>query len=145
MDFRNNGTINTIVVHSKVVHETDSGEARGDEVRWMRCTLDTVGKSSWPLDAVGRPIHPAGFEELAKKLDRPLHPPGRDVRCIVSVAMLTEGWGCNTVTHIIGLRRSCPSSCASRWWGGAATRQLRLGRDHGPDEGGDGQGLRCAL
>ena len=36
--------------------------------------------------------------------DRPLHPPGRDVRCIVSVGMLTEGWDCNTVTHIVGLR-----------------------------------------
>ena len=32
------------------------------------------------------------------------YPPGRDVRCIVSVSMLTEGWDCNTVTHIIGLR-----------------------------------------
>jgi type III restriction enzyme len=26
------------------------------------------------------------------------------VRCIVSVGMLTEGWDCRTVTHIIGLR-----------------------------------------
>jgi type III restriction enzyme len=33
-----------------------------------------------------------------------VHPPGRDVRCIVSVGMLTEGWDCNTVTHIVGLR-----------------------------------------
>ena len=41
---------------------------------------------------------------MGRKLDRPLHPPGRDVRCIVSVGMLTEGWDCNTVTHIIGLR-----------------------------------------
>ena len=49
-------------------------------------------------------LHPEGFEGLAKKLDRPLHPPGRDVRCIVSVGMLTEGWDCSTVTHIIGLR-----------------------------------------
>jgi hypothetical protein len=47
---------------------------------------------------------PEGFEELANKLERPLHPPGRDIRCIVSVGMLTEGWDCNTVTHIIGLR-----------------------------------------
>lgn len=31
-------------------------------------------------------------------------PPGRDVRCIVSVAMLAEGWDANTVTHIVGLR-----------------------------------------
>ena len=70
----------------------------------MRFTLDTVGKTTWPADRQGRPIYPEGFEELAEKLSRPLHPPGRDVRCIVSVGMLTEGWDCNTVTHIIGLR-----------------------------------------
>jgi type III restriction enzyme len=103
--FRNaNGKINTIRVDSKVIHETDTGEAKSDESRWMRVTLDTVGKTSWTLDKQGRPIYPEGFEELAKKLDRPLHPPGRDLRCIVSVGMLTEGWDCNTVTHIIGIR-----------------------------------------
>ncbi len=99
-----NGHKNTIRVDSKVVHETDTGQAKSDESAWMRLTLDTVGKSDWPLDRLGRPICPPGFEELAKKLNRPLHPPGRDVRCIVSVGMLTEGWDCNTVTHIIGLR-----------------------------------------
>ena len=60
--------------------------------------------ADWPRDSQGRPIYPEGFEELAEKLGRPLHPPGRDVRCIVSVGMLTEGWDCNTVTHIVGLR-----------------------------------------
>jgi type III restriction enzyme len=102
--FRNNGTRNTIRVDSKVVHETDSDQPMSDEVRWMRFTLDTVGKLSWPKDRLGRPIYPSGFEELAKKREEPLHPPGRDVRCIVSVAMLTEGWDCNRVTHIVGLR-----------------------------------------
>jgi type III restriction enzyme len=70
----------------------------------MRFTLDTVGKIQWPSDPIGRPIYPEGFLDLAQKLQRPLHPPGRDVRCIVSVGMLTEGWDCNTVTHIVGLR-----------------------------------------
>jgi type III restriction enzyme len=102
--FRNNGGVNTIRVDSKVVHETDTGQARSDESRWMRFTLDTVGKNAWPTDRQGRPIYPKDFEDLAKKLGRPLHPPGRDVSCIVSVGMLTEGWDCNTVTHIIGLR-----------------------------------------
>jgi type III restriction enzyme len=103
--FRNgDGSISTIRVDSKVVRETDTGEAKSDESRWMRFTLDTVGKTAWPTDALGRPVYPAGFAELADKLGRPLHPPGRDVRCIVSVGMLTEGWDCNTVTHIVGLR-----------------------------------------
>ena len=94
----------TIRVDSKVVHETDSAQAKSDESAWMRVTLDTVGKLKWPEDRQGRPIYPEDFEELAKKLERPLTPPGRDVRCIVSVGMLTEGWDCNTVTHIVGLR-----------------------------------------
>jgi type III restriction enzyme len=98
------GRENTIRIDSKVVHETDSDQAKSDESAWMRLTLDTVGKVAWPLDRQGRSIHPAGFEQLAKKLGKPLHPPGRDVRCIVSVGMLTEGWDCNTVTHIVGLR-----------------------------------------
>ncbi len=104
-EFRNtDDEIRTIRVDTKVVYETDTGEAKADEIQWMRHTLDTIGKSAWPTDRQGRPIHPEGFETLARKLERPLHPPGRDVRCIVSVGMLTEGWDCNSVTHIIGLR-----------------------------------------
>jgi type III restriction enzyme len=103
-EFRNRAGKVTIRVDSKVVHETDTGEAKNDESRWMRFTLDTVGRQHWPADQQGRPIYPEGFEELATKLGRSLTPPGRDVRCIVSVGMLTEGWDCNTVAHIIGLR-----------------------------------------
>jgi type III restriction enzyme len=96
--------LNTIRVDTKVVAESDTEGAKSDEVRWMRFTLDTVGNLDWPRDSQGRAIYPTGFEELARKLDRPVHPPGRDVRCIVSVGMLTEGWDATTVTHIIGLR-----------------------------------------
>ena len=96
----------TIRVDTKVVSETDrGGTSASDEQRWMRFTLDTVGRTAWPVErATGRPIMPAGFAELAAKLGRPLDPPGRDVRCIVSVGMLTEGWDANTVTHVVGLR-----------------------------------------
>ena len=94
----------TIRVDTKVIAETEVEGSKGDETRWMRLTLDTVGKREWPADQQGRPVFPESFEDLAEKLGRPLHPPGRDVRCIVSVGMLTEGWDCNTVTHIVGLR-----------------------------------------
>ena len=29
---------------------------------------------------------------------------GETIRCVVSVSMLTEGWDCNTVTHVLGIR-----------------------------------------
>ena len=104
--FRNNGNVNTIRVDSRVVHETDTDQSKSDEARWMRFILDTVGKTDWSKDQFGLPIYPEGFEELAekRKLESPYPPPGRDIRCIVSVGMLTEGWDCNTVTHIVGLR-----------------------------------------
>ncbi len=98
------GRVSTIRVDSNVVHETDTGEPKSDESAWMRLTLDTVGRLAWPLDEQQRPVVPEGFVDLAGRLKRPLHPPGRDIRCIVSVGMLTEGWDCSTVTHIVGLR-----------------------------------------
>ena len=96
--------INTICVYSDVQKEIESDNTQSDENRWMRHTLGTIGRINWPQDRQERPQYPDGFEELAEKLGREKHPPGRDVRCIVSVGMLTEGWDCNTVTHIIGLR-----------------------------------------
>lgn len=95
---------NTICVYSDMQMEIESGVARNDETRWMRHTLDTIGRNDWPRDRQGREQYPEGFLELADKLGREKHPPGRDIRCIVSVGMLTEGWDCSTVTHIIGLR-----------------------------------------
>ena len=65
--FRNqDGHQNTIRVDSKVVHETDTGEAKSDEAEWMRLTLDTVGKIDWQRDRQGRPLYPEGFEVLAQ-------------------------------------------------------------------------------
>jgi type III restriction enzyme len=60
--FRNrDGVQYTIRVDSKVVHETDSETAKSEESRWMRYTLDTVGKRDWTYDAQGRPVYPEGF------------------------------------------------------------------------------------
>ena len=104
-ELRNTATEeNTICVYSDMEYDTEGSGAKADETRWMRYTLDTIGKLSWPLDEQGGEHPPQAFDDLADKLGRPRHPPGRDVRCIVSVGMLTEGWDCNTVTHIIGLR-----------------------------------------
>jgi hypothetical protein len=37
--------LNTIRVDSKVIHETDTGDAKNDRSAWMRVTLDMVGKT----------------------------------------------------------------------------------------------------
>ena len=46
-------------------------------------------------------------QDLLREVMNTVGKPGRlggDIRCVVSVAMLTEGWDANTVTHVLGLR-----------------------------------------
>ena len=120
--FKNkNGQINTIRVDSKVASETYTDGRRSVRDRWMRLQLDTVGKLDWPRDRIGKPLYPTDFIEIAQAIyetdNPPLIPPGKDIRCIVSVGMLTEGWDCSTVTHIVGLTAIYVTITlrASRW------------------------------
>lgn len=106
------GRENTIRVDSKVAEELASGSGK-DEVRRLRFVLETIGKRAWPGNRV-----PEEYAELVRKHNDktidgdgqglmtidPYIPPGRDVRCIISVAMLSEGWDATTVTHVVGLR-----------------------------------------
>ena len=102
----------------------------------MRFTLDTVGRPTGrAICKAGRSIR-RGSRSWRRSADRPLHPPGRDVRCIVSVGMLTEGWDCNTVTHIVGLRPFMSQLLCEQVVGRGLRRQTyELGED-----GVDGRG-----
>ncbi|MBX3485784.1 BPTD_3080 family restriction endonuclease [Phenylobacterium sp.] len=112
--FRNTpGQEVTVRIDSKVIEDIEEGGTK-EETRRLRFILDTIGKAQWPGGRV-----PDEWAELVRKhndkaasedndgslkwIDERI-PPGRDVRCIVSVAMLAEGWDANTVTHIVGLR-----------------------------------------
>lgn len=48
---------------------------------------------------------------------------GETVRCVVSVAMLTEGWDANTVTHILGIRAFSTQLLCEQVVGRALRRQ----------------------
>ncbi|MFC1670128.1 BPTD_3080 family restriction endonuclease [Spirochaetota bacterium] len=46
-------------------------------------------------------------QELLREVMNTVGKPGQlggDIRCVVSVSMLTEGWDANTVTHVLGIR-----------------------------------------
>lgn len=53
------------------------------------------------------PSRDASEDELRTVLQSVAQPgePGAEVRCVVSVGMLTEGWDCQRVTHILGYRK----------------------------------------
>ena len=68
------------------------------------------------VDAVGGPVldpldrlHQCGSRQPAAQLgglldEQPRGGPGEQVRCVVSVSMLTEGWDASNVTHVLGIR-----------------------------------------
>ncbi|MBX2997131.1 MAG: DEAD/DEAH box helicase family protein [Caldilineaceae bacterium] len=68
----------TVRIDSKLLAQAESADlSREDAAEQLRQIVATVGKPGEP---------------------------GEHVRCVVSVAMLTEGWDANNVTHILGLR-----------------------------------------
>jgi type III restriction enzyme len=55
----------------------------------------------------GRAAEDLTDEDLLREVMNTVGKPGRlgeQIRCVVSVSMLTEGWDANTVTHILGVR-----------------------------------------
>jgi hypothetical protein len=103
----------TVRVDSRVVEDLEE-DGTSDETRRLRFILDTIGKPEWAGGKV-----PEDWSNLVRKHNEKVAsddndgslqwideriPPGRDVRCIVPVSMLAEGWDANTETHIVGLR-----------------------------------------
>lgn len=55
----------------------------------------------------GRDAENLTDEDLLREVMNTVGKPGKlgeQVKCVVSVSMLTEGWDANTVTHILGVR-----------------------------------------
>ena len=76
----------TLRIDTKLLQEAESaveGKTKRQTAEHLRKTVDTVGKTEWEGEGV---------------------PPGKDIRCVVSVGMLTEGWDAHNVTQILGLR-----------------------------------------
>jgi type III restriction enzyme len=112
-EFRNiPGSEMTVRIDSKIGEDIAAG-GTSDATRRLRFVLETIGKTEWP----GRRV-PEEYAAIVERHNRkalededsgliainPDVPPGRDVRCIISVSMLSEGWDATTVTHVVGLR-----------------------------------------
>jgi type III restriction enzyme len=112
-EFRNRpGGEMTIRIDSKVGEDIAAGGST-DETRRLRFVLETIGKTEWPGRKVPEEYAAIVERHNSKALEdeesglvviNPDVPPGRDVRCIISVSMLSEGWDATTVTHVVGLR-----------------------------------------
>ncbi|MBO0842768.1 MAG: DEAD/DEAH box helicase family protein, partial [Nocardioides sp.] len=94
----------TILVDSA---QLESGEAMKKDFKDAAATEIEAYKQELRLRNPGVDTDSITDEDLLREVMNTVGKPGRlgeQVRCVVSVAMLTEGWDANTVTHILGIR-----------------------------------------
>jgi type III restriction enzyme len=85
--------------------QLESGEALSDDFR--KVAAREIEEFKKEKQARGESIEDITDADLLREVMNTIGRPGRlgaDIRCIVSVSMLTEGWDANTVTHIMGVR-----------------------------------------
>jgi type III restriction enzyme len=94
----------TILVDSS---QLDSGEAMSAEFKAAAATQIEEFKAELRQRFPGRDVEDLSDEDLLREVMNTVGKPGKlggDVRCVVSVSMLTEGWDANTVSHVLGVR-----------------------------------------
>jgi type III restriction enzyme len=95
---------NTILVDSE---QLESGEAMSADFKRVAATEIDEWKAEVRARFPGRDTEDLTDEDLLREVMNTVGKAGKlgeNVRCVVSVSMLTEGWDANTVTHILGVR-----------------------------------------
>lgn len=95
---------NTILVDSE---QLESGEAMSPEFKRMAARQIEEFKAEYRARFPGRDAESLTDEDLLREVMNTVGKPGKlgeQIKCVVSVSMLTEGWDANTVTHILGVR-----------------------------------------
>jgi type III restriction enzyme len=95
----------TLLIDSRQIEAGDAldkgfREAAGREIEQFKRELAT-------REGAGAAQGEANDSALLREVMNTVGRPGRlgeQIRCVVSVSMLTEGWDTNTVTHILGVR-----------------------------------------
>jgi type III restriction enzyme len=95
---------NTILVDS---NQLESGEAMSDDFKKIAALEIAEFKSEYRARFPGRDAEDLTDEDILREVMNTIGKQGKlgeQIKCVVSVSMLTEGWDANTVTHILGVR-----------------------------------------
>ena len=95
---------NTILVDSQ---QLESGEAMSGDFKAIAAREIDEFKAEYRVRFPGRDAESLTDEDLLREVMNTVGKAGKlgeQVRCVVSVSMLTEGWDAQTVTHILGVR-----------------------------------------
>jgi len=97
-------TPNTVLIDSE---QLESGEAMSKEFKKIAALAIEEFKAEYRIRFPGRGTDKLTDEDLLREVMNTVGKPGKlgeNIKCVVSVSMLTEGWDANTVTHIMGVR-----------------------------------------
>jgi type III restriction enzyme len=95
---------NTILVDSA---QLESGEGMTAEFKKIAAREIAEFKEDYRKRFPGGDAESLTEEDLLREVMNTVGKPGKlgeNIKCVVSVSMLTEGWDANTVTHILGVR-----------------------------------------
>ena len=96
---------NTLLIDSE---QLESGDALDDNFRSMAADeIDRFRREIVERTGDRRQAENLTDQDLLREVMNTVGKPGRlgeQIRCVVSVSMLTEGWDANTVTHVLGIR-----------------------------------------
>lgn len=96
---------NTLLIDSA---QLESGEALDKDFRAIAAAeIEQFKREMLSRGASAQEIEKISDADLLREVMNTVGKEGRlgaDVRCVVSVSMLTEGWDTNTVTHVLGVR-----------------------------------------
>lgn len=94
----------TVLIDSR---QLESDEPLSNDFKQAAAAEIETFKGEYRRRNPGADVDKLTDKDLLREVMNTVGKPGRlgaDVRCVVSVAMLTEGWDANTVTHILGIR-----------------------------------------
>jgi len=95
---------NTILVDSE---QLESGEALKGEFKEYAAEEIEEFKTEYRRRYPEKDVENITDAEILREVMNTVGKPGKlgeNIKCVVSVSMLTEGWDANTVTHILGIR-----------------------------------------
>ncbi|MEW4568509.1 BPTD_3080 family restriction endonuclease [Tautonia sp. JC769] len=121
----------TILVDSE---QLESGEAMSAEFKKIAAVEIEEFKAEYRARFPGRSTDDLADEDLLREVMNTVGKRGKlgeQVRCVVSVSMLTEGWDANTVTHILGVRAFGTQLLCEQVVGRALRRMSYAANDEG--------------
>jgi len=96
---------NTLLIDSE---QLEAGDALDDNFRTMASDeIERFRREIIERTGDARAAENLSDQDLLREVMNTVGKPGQlgeQIRCVVSVSMLTEGWDANTVTHVLGIR-----------------------------------------